>query len=158
MMELEVIRMSGETSCLTVDSNATVGELKQRISEVFKDHPSEQKLSANNGHRIDLEDDSKTLSSYGIPSGSTVALFITDPKPFQVFVKNVKGFIGTYDVSINETVDQLQAKIFNKERVPVDQQMLTCNSCPLEAGKKLQDYDIKPRSTIQMTLRLRGGS
>ncbi|XP_051515714.1 polyubiquitin-like [Myxocyprinus asiaticus] len=158
MMELEVTRLNGNKKRLTVDSSATVGELKQRISEVFRDHhPSQQKLSANNGRRIDLEDDSRTLSSYGLHSGSTVMLLIKNPGPFQVFVKNEKGSIGTYDVSIDETVEQLQEKIFNKERVPVDQQRLICNGKPLEAGKKLQEYDITSHSTIHMTLRLRGG-
>ncbi|XP_051515729.1 polyubiquitin-like [Myxocyprinus asiaticus] len=156
-MDLIIKGFNGDTTSLTVGYNATVGELKQLISRDFRVSPPQQKLSANNGRRIDLEDDSRTLSSYGLHPGSTVMLFITNPGPFQVFVKNEKGSIGTYDVSIDETVEQLQEKIFNKERVPVDQQRLIYNGRQLESGKKLQEYDITSHSTIHMTLRLRGG-
>ncbi len=75
----------------------------------------------------------------------------------QVFVQNEKGVIGTYDVDVNETVDQLQTKIYNKERVPQDQQKLLYNGKLLESGKKLQDYNIMSGDTIYLTLRLRGG-
>uniref|UniRef100_A0A8C1ZKD3 Ubiquitin-like domain-containing protein n=1 Tax=Cyprinus carpio TaxID=7962 RepID=A0A8C1ZKD3_CYPCA len=66
------------------------------------------------------------------------------------------GGIGTYDVDVNETVDQLQTKIYNKERVPEDQQKLIYKGKGLESGKKLQDYNITSGDTIYMTLRLRG--
>ncbi|XP_067262951.1 polyubiquitin-like isoform X1 [Chanodichthys erythropterus] len=157
-MELKIKLMGGDVRSLEVRDNATVGELKQLISHLFNVPPnSKQKLSSENGHRISLDDDSRSLSTYGLCSGSVVILLIPKPGPFQVFVKNVNGQTKTYDVDVNETVDQLQTKIFQKERVPKDQQCLTCNTKQLEAGKKLQDYGITPGSTIFMTLRLRGG-
>ncbi|XP_052451601.1 uncharacterized protein LOC128012972 isoform X4 [Carassius gibelio] len=140
---------------LEVSGEATVGELKQRISQLFGEPPYRQKLSADNG--TSLEDDSRTLSSYGLHSGSVVSLLITKPAPFQVFVKNEKGQIGRYEVDVNETVDQLQTKIFNKERVPKDQRRLVYNGRELEPGRKLQDYNIEPLSTIYLNFRLRGG-
>ncbi|XP_052451593.1 polyubiquitin-like isoform X3 [Carassius gibelio] len=142
---------------LEVSGEATVGELKQRISQLFGEPPYRQKLSADNGTRISLEDDSRTLSSYGLHSGSVVSLLFTKPAPFQVFVKNEKGQIGRYEVDVNETVDQLQTKIFNKERVPKDQRRLVYNGRELEPGRKLQDYNIEPLSTIYLNFRLRGG-
>uniref|UniRef100_A0A8C2ABW4 ISG15 ubiquitin like modifier n=1 Tax=Cyprinus carpio TaxID=7962 RepID=A0A8C2ABW4_CYPCA len=182
VMELTIKLMGGDEKSLVVSGEATVGELKQRISQLFGEPPYKQKLSADNGTHISLEDDSRTLSSYGLHSGSVVSLLITNPAgPFQVFVKNEKGQIGTYDVDVNETVDQLQTKIFNKLRtgtydvdvnetvdqlqtkifnklrVPKDQQRLVFNGRQLEPGRKLQEYDITPLSTIHMTLRLRGG-
>ncbi|XP_016409387.1 ubiquitin-like protein ISG15 isoform X3 [Sinocyclocheilus rhinocerous] len=158
VMELTIRLLGGVVKRLEVSGDATVGELKQRISQLFGEPPYKQKLSADNGTHISLEDDSRTLSSYGLHSGSVVSLLITNPAgPFQVFVRNEKGQTGTYDVDVNETVDQLQTKIYNKERVPKDQQRLIYNGNPLETGRKLQEYDITPLSTIQMTLRLRGG-
>ncbi|ROI16627.1 Glutamyl-tRNA(Gln) amidotransferase subunit C, mitochondrial [Anabarilius grahami] len=162
-MELKIKMLNGDVRSLEVRDNATVGELKQLISHLFNLPPnSKQKLSSENGHRISLDDDSRSLSSCGLCSGSVVMLLITipepsNPEPFQVFVKNEKGQIKTYDVDANETVDQLQTKIFQKERVPSDQYRLIYSGRQLEAGKKLQDYDIKSGSTIHMTLRLRGG-
>ncbi|XP_048044546.1 ubiquitin-like protein ISG15 isoform X4 [Megalobrama amblycephala] len=161
-MELKIKLMNGDVRSLEVRDNATVGELKQLISHHFNVPPNKQKLSSENGHRISLDDVSKSLSSCGLNSGSVVMLLITNPVPsnpvpFQVFVVNEKGQTKTYDVDVNETVDQLQTKIVQKERVPKDQQCLTCNRKQLEAGKKLQDYGITSGNTIFMTLRLRGG-
>ncbi|XP_042606884.1 polyubiquitin-like isoform X1 [Cyprinus carpio] len=158
VMELTIKLMGGDEKSLVVNGEATVGELKQRTSQLFGEPPTKQKLSsADNGTHISLEDDSRTLSSYGLHSGSVVSLLITNPGPFQVFVKNVKGQTGTYDVDVNETVDQLQTKIFNKLSVLKDQQRLVFNGRQLEPGRKLQEYNITPLSTIHMTLRLRGG-
>ncbi|XP_057181805.1 polyubiquitin-like [Triplophysa rosa] len=156
-MDLIIKEINGNTKRLPVDCNATVGHLKLLISHHFNVNPIQQKLSANNGQRINLDDDSRSLSSYGLHAGSTIALLITTPGPMQVFVRNEKGITSTYDVNPNETVDQLQRKIYNKERVPVDQQRLIFNGRHLESGRMLQDYDITNHSTINMTLRLRGG-
>ncbi|XP_042609775.1 polyubiquitin-like isoform X2 [Cyprinus carpio] len=156
-MELTIRLLGGNGKSLVVNGEATVGELKQRISQLFGEPPYKQKLSADNGTHISLEDDSRTLSSYGLHSGSVVSLLITNPGPSQVLVKNEEGQTGTYDVDVNETVDQLQTKIFNKLRVPKDQQRLVYNGKQLEPGRKLQDYNITPLSTIHMVFRLRGG-
>ncbi|XP_056119805.1 polyubiquitin-like [Rhinichthys klamathensis goyatoka] len=155
-MELTVKLMNGDVNLkpLKVSGDATVGELKELISKDFNEPPDKQKLSINNGHRIYLDDDSRSLSSYGLHSDTVVMLLIT---PDEVFVKNEKGQIHKYEVDVNETVDQLQNKIFRKESVPIDQQRLIYNGKQLEAGKRLQDYDITSGSTIYMTLRLRGG-
>nr|AQZ36555.1 ISG152 [Ctenopharyngodon idella] len=156
-MELKIKLLNGDVRSLEVKDNATVGELKQLISHHFNVPPNRQKLSGENGHRISLEDDSRSLSSYGLHSDSVVMLLITNPGPFQVFVINEKGQTKTFDVDVNETVDQLQTKIFQKERVPKDQQRLIYSGIQLEAGKKLQDYNITSGSIIYMALRLRGG-
>ena len=150
--------LGGDVKRLEVSADATVGILKQVISQYFNVPTFKQKLSAENGQRISLEDESRTLSSYGLNSDSVVMLLITtNPGTFQVFVKNEKGQVKTYDVDANETVDQLQTKIYQKERVPKDQQRLIFKGRQLESGMKLQDYDITSLSTIHMTLRLRGG-
>ncbi|XP_056119911.1 uncharacterized protein LOC130097182 [Rhinichthys klamathensis goyatoka] len=156
-LQLTVKLLNGDVNRLVVSGDATVGELKQLISQHFSEPRHKQKLSIDNGHRINLDDDSRSLSSYGLHSGSVVMLLITNPGPFQVFVKNDEGQPKTYDVDANETVDQLQTKISRKESVPKDQYRLVYNGKQLEAGKRLQDYDITSRSTIHMVLRLRGG-
>ncbi len=154
-MELTIRLLGGDVKHLKVNVDTTVGELKKLIHQHFGAAVVKQKLSADNGSHISLEDDSRTLSSYGLHSGSVVSLLITNP--FQVFVKNLSGQTKTYDVDVNETVDQLQTKIYNKERVVKDQQRLIYDGKQLESGKKLQDYNIARGSTIHMTGRLRGG-
>lgn len=153
VMELKIKVMNGDERSLEVRSDDTVGDLKQLISELFREPPSKLRLSDENRSIFNL--DSRKLSEYGLRSGSVVILVIN--RPFQVLVKNEKGIIGTYDVAVNETVDQLQTKVYNKEGVPKDQQILIYQGEKLKAGKKLQDYNIKSGDTIYMTLRLRGG-
>uniref|UniRef100_A0A4W4H4F8 ISG15 ubiquitin like modifier n=1 Tax=Electrophorus electricus TaxID=8005 RepID=A0A4W4H4F8_ELEEL len=102
--------------------------------------------------------DLKTFSAYGLSSRSSVLpLILSRPVPFQVLVKNEKDQKKTYDVTEDETVDELQRKIFNKERIPVDQQRLIYSSRQLEPDKKLKNYNITSGSTIYMTLCLWGG-
>lgn len=153
-MKLTLKLMSGDEP-LEVSDNALVGELKQRIYQLFGVVTYNQKLCVNNDKNNILEDDARSLSSYGLNSGSVVMLLVK--QPFNVLVKNDSGQTKTYDVDVNETVDQLQEKICRKERVPVEQWRLVFNSKQLESGKKLQEYGIKAGSLIHMTLRLRGG-
>ncbi|KAK1806902.1 hypothetical protein P4O66_005385 [Electrophorus voltai] len=158
MMELIIKGLNGEPQAVTVTASTTVGELKQLIAQRFQVPPSRQKLCMSNGHTIHLDNDLKTVSAYGLSSGTSVSLLILSrPVPFQVFIKNEKGQTKTYDVTEDETVDSLQRKIFNKERTPVDQQRLIYSGRQLESDKKLKDYDITSGSTIYMNLRLRGG-
>jgi len=157
-MELSLIVkvMNGEPEPVNVSSDTKVGEFKQIISQQFNEPCHKQKLFTDNG--INLDDDSRSLGSYGLLSGSVVMmLLLTNSAPFQVFVKNEKGQTKTYDVDANETVDQLQTKVCSIESVPKDQQRLIYNGRQLEAGKTLQDCGITSGSTIHMTLRLRGG-
>ncbi|XP_056602897.1 ubiquitin-like [Triplophysa dalaica] len=143
-MELILKGFNGNTKRLTLDCNATVGELKQLIMQDF----------------INFDNDSRSLRSYGLTAESSLMLLVTNPVKIpvsmQLFVRNEKGTTSTYDVDPNETVNQLQQKIFNKERVPLDQQRLIYNGRQLESGRMLKDYDITNQSTIHMTLRLRG--
>ncbi|MCI4392421.1 hypothetical protein PGIGA_G00145550 [Pangasianodon gigas] len=155
-MELAIKDLSGKTQLVNVLPSATIGELKQRIAPYFEARASRLKLSASSGQILDH--DQKTVSDYGLSSGSTVMLLISmTPVPFQVCVKNEKGQTKTYDITDDETVDQLMMKVHQKEGTPVDQQRLIYTGRQLDSGRKLQDYNIVSGSIIYMTLRLRGG-
>ncbi|XP_046698311.1 ubiquitin-like protein ISG15 [Silurus meridionalis] len=157
-MELIIQVLSGEKKSVLVNPSATIGELKQQIAPIFNARPSRLRLSITNGQILQLDQDQKTVRDYCLSSGSTVMLLISStPMPMQVFVKNEKGQTKTYDITDEETVDQLKSKVFQKERTPVDQQRLIYNGQQLESGRRLQDYNIQSGSTVHMTLRLRGG-
>ncbi|KAF4074707.1 hypothetical protein AMELA_G00242280 [Ameiurus melas] len=158
MMELIITLLSGETHSVHVNPNATVGELKREIAPRFKARPSQLKLSITNGQILQLDQDQKTVGDYNLRSGSKVMLLICEtPAPFQVFVKNLDGQTKAYDVTDDETVGQLMRKIYQKERVAMNQQWLIYAGRQLDSSMKLQDYNIVSGSTIQLTLRLRGG-
>ncbi|XP_058230589.1 uncharacterized protein LOC131343165 [Hemibagrus wyckioides] len=153
-MELFVTDITVKTKHVNVLPSTTIGELKQHIAPHFGARVSGLKLSASG--QI-LDNDQKTVSQYGLSSGATVMLLISmAPVPLQVFVKNEKGQTKTYDITDEETVDQLMRKVRQKEGIPEDQQRLIFSGRQLDSGRKLQDYGIGPESTIYLTLRLRG--
>ncbi|XP_062873823.1 uncharacterized protein LOC134335250 [Trichomycterus rosablanca] len=157
-MELIIKLLSGETRSVSITPTTTIGELKRTIAQMYSTSTSRLKLSVTNGRIIQLDHDQKTVSDYGLMSGSTVMLLISATSmPFQVFVKNEKGQTKTYDVTDEENVAQLMRKVSQKEGIPVDQQRLIFNGRQLESNMRLQDYNITSESTIFLTLRLRGG-
>jgi ubiquitin len=88
-------------------------------------------------------------------SSLTTALHIRGG--MQLFVKTLTGKTVSIEIEEGESIEDVKAKIAEKEGIPPEQQRIIFGGQQLQDGKTVDDYNIGDDATLHLVLRLRGG-
>lgn len=103
--------------------------------------------------------------AWGLPSPTSVpnactsmASILSIPRGgMQLFVKTLAGKTVSIEVEEGESIEDVKAKIAEKEGIPPEQQRLIFGGQQLQDSKTLDDYNVGDDATLHLVLRLRGG-
>ena len=152
-MKFFVRILSCKSISINIEESSVVKQLKEKIEEVEGIESKIQTLV----YEGKVLDDVKFLSNYKIENDSTLQLRLSLKGGLLVYIKLYSnGKIIPLDVDTQDSIENVKARIEEKEGIPSENQILIMCGVQLENGRILCDYKtLQKETTIHLIVKER---